>query len=105
MPLRILKTAPERISLRLLRSARDINLAALRYVAEAVRIRLFALRYTTARRAFLATRHTASYRRGAKISWRLFCVEISAPFRSRYGAEYKFLRRRLVAIGALVDKF
>ncbi|WP_298097036.1 hypothetical protein [uncultured Campylobacter sp.] len=43
--------------------------------------------------------------RGAKISWRPFCVEISAPFRSRYGAEYKFLRRRLVAIGALVDKF
>ena len=27
--------------------ARDINLTALRYVAEAVRIRLFALRYTT----------------------------------------------------------
>lgn len=37
-------------------AARDINLAALRYVAEAVRIILFALRYTTTRRGFLATR-------------------------------------------------
>ena len=32
-------------------------MAVLRYVAEAVRIRLFALRYTAARRGFLATRH------------------------------------------------
>lgn len=31
-------------------------MAALRYVAEAVRIRLLALRYTAARRGFLATR-------------------------------------------------
>lgn len=51
---------------------------------------------------FAPRRHTTAQilSRGAKISWRLFCVEISAPFRSRYGAEYKFLRRRLVAIGA-----
>ncbi len=56
---------------------------------------------------FAPRRHTTAQilSHGAKISWRLFCVEISAPFRSRYGAEYKFLRRRLVAIGALVDKF
>lgn len=33
-------------------AARDVNLAVLRYVAEAVRIRLFALRYTTTRRGF-----------------------------------------------------
>lgn len=33
-------------------AVRDVNLTALRYVAEAVRIRLFALRYTTARRGF-----------------------------------------------------
>ena len=37
-------------------AARDVNLAALHYVAEAVRIILFALRYTTTRRGFLATR-------------------------------------------------
>ena len=43
-------------------AVRDINLTVLRYVAEAVRIRLFALRYTTSRRGFLATRHTASWR-------------------------------------------
>ena len=50
---------------------------------------------------FAPRRHTTAQilSHGAKISWRLFCVEISAPFRSRYGAEYKFLRRRLVAIG------
>lgn len=45
------------------------------------------------------------YLAARKISWRLFCVEISALHGSRYGAEYKFLRRRLVAVGALVDKF
>lgn len=33
-------------------AVRDVNLTALRYVVEAVRIRLFALCYTTARRAF-----------------------------------------------------
>ena len=49
-------------------AVRDINLAALRYAAEAVRIRLFAIRYTTARRGFgYATYRFVSVRRNLNL--------------------------------------
>ena len=63
--IRLLATARRKSGYLRYAAVRDVNLTALRYVAEAVRLRLFALRYTTARREFLAMRHTATYRCGA----------------------------------------